>query len=290
MKIALASDVHLEFGPLEIKNTEAADLLVLAGDICVAHHFKSQDKFVKRYLEFFKQCSEEFPVVLYVVGNHEHYHNDFAYTVIQLREALESFTNIHILDNETYVLDDITFVGGTLWTDMNNRDDITIGHMKMMMNDFQCIRNSDKPTYRTVPLYDDGEYNVDRKVIGHKQKAEPSKFSPRDSVEEHDKMLDYINAVVSERANDKFVVIGHHGPSRKSIHEKFAHDTIMNGAFVSSLDDFIAYRPQIKLWLHGHTHSAFDYTIGETRVVCNPRGYINYEHFADYFQLKYLDV
>jgi predicted phosphodiesterase len=39
MKIALASDVHLEFGHLEIENTDNADVLVLSGDICVAKNF-----------------------------------------------------------------------------------------------------------------------------------------------------------------------------------------------------------------------------------------------------------
>ena len=27
------------------------------------------------------------------------------------------------------------------------------------------------------------------------------------------------------------------------------------------------------LWIHGHTHTAFDYDVRGTRVVCNPRGY-----------------
>jgi len=30
--------------------------------------------------------------------------------------------------------------------------------------------------------------------------------------------------------------------------------------------------------------------IGETRIVCNPRGYINYEESANNFKLKYLDI
>jgi predicted phosphodiesterase len=38
MKIALASDVHLEFGPMTVENSEKADVLVLAGDILVAAH------------------------------------------------------------------------------------------------------------------------------------------------------------------------------------------------------------------------------------------------------------
>jgi len=48
-------------------------------------------------------------------------------------------------------------------------------------------------------------------------------------------------------------------------------------------------RPQIKLWTHGHMHNASDYMIGETRVVCNPRGYVGYES-TNQFQLKYLEI
>jgi hypothetical protein len=49
-------------------------------------------------------------------------------------------------------------------------------------------------------------------------------------------------------------------------------------------------RPGIKLWTHGHTHEDFDYMIGDCRVVCNPRGYINYEPRADSFKLKIVEV
>jgi hypothetical protein len=64
----------------------------------------------------------------------------------------------------------------------------------------------------------------------------------------------------------------------------------MNGAYSSDLDQFILDRPQIKLWTHGHTHEPFDYMIGSTRVVCNPRGYINHEACADNFKLKYVEI
>jgi hypothetical protein len=102
--------------------------------------------------------------------------------------------------------------------------------------------------------------------------------------------MDYVNHITYDRPNYKFIVVGHHCPSKKSIHPKYAHDKIMNGAFASDLDDFIAYRPQIRLWTHGHTHEPFDYTIGETRVVCNPRGYSGHEPGADNFQLQYIDL
>jgi hypothetical protein len=28
-----------------------------------------------------------------------------------------------------------------------------------------------------------------------------------------------------------------------------------------------------RYWLRGHVHKSLDYTIGDTRVICNPRGY-----------------
>jgi len=42
------------------------------------------------------------------------------------------------------------------------------------------------------------------------------------------------------------------------------------------MDDFILEH-QPRLWIHGHTHESFDYKIGKTRVVCNPRGYASTE-------------
>ena len=32
---------------------------------------------------------------------------------------------------------------------------------------------------------------------------------------------------------------------------------------------------QPALWVHGHTHDSCDYRVGNTRVICNPRGYEN---------------
>ena len=55
----------------------------------------------------------------------------------------------------------------------------------------------------------------------------------------------------------------------------------MNGGYHSDLSEFILDHPQIKLWTHGHTHHPFDYVIGETRIVCNPRGYENGSYSED---------
>ena len=103
-------------------------------------------------------------------------------------------------------------------------------------------------------------------------------------------MKGYIRQIVEGRPDQKFVVVGHHSPSQKSTHEQYINDTIMNGGYSSNMDEFIQDHPQIKLWTHGHTHHNFDYVIGETRVVCNPRGYINYESQAADWKLQTVEI
>jgi predicted phosphodiesterase len=291
VRLAIASDIHLEFGSIELTNDSDADVLILAGDICMARDFEiTETKRAERYFAFFEQVSNEFAKVIYILGNHEHYNGDFAYSYGILKRHLAKFPNIQVMDKETLELEDVTFVCATMWTSMNDEDPVTLHAVKDMMNDFRNVKNSNRMISRTVPLYDDGEYNVDRKVIGHKVKEEPSKFSPQDSVDDHKQALDYINHVLMNDDTKKYVVVSHHTPSWQSCAPKWLGDRVMNGAFHTELGDFIAYRPQIKLWVHGHTHDDFDYAIGETRVVCNPRGYIGHESRADNFELMYVDI
>ncbi len=288
MKIAIASDLHLEFGDLDIQNTDGADVLLLSGDICVAADLDMRDRrqtemgFARWRSEmfhgFFERCATNFPHVIYVMGNHEYYHSDFATALGDMRRKLAHLPNLYILEREIKVIDDVTFIGGTLWTDMNNQDDLTMYHMRTMMNDFRVIQHSAVPVnFRTS----EGEF-----------KTRVAKFSPEDAVTEHVKMKEYIQVVTDMLGKNpnRYVVVGHHSPSRRSTHAMYANDTIMNGGYSSDLDEFIENRPQIKLWTHGHTHHEFDYVIGETRVVCNPRGYIGHEPQADKWKLKTVEI
>jgi len=288
MKIALASDIHLEFGDINLQNTDNADVLILSGDICVASDLGKPDphNFMEgarsnRIADFFKRCSFQFPHVVYIMGNHEHYHGDFAKSATKIKSMLASnmLSNVYFLDKETKVIDDVTFIGGTLWTDMNKEDSLTLRHIAQMMNDFRTVENSNREaTYRTFDENDNVKF-----------RTRPARFSPEDAVEDHKKMLEYIRIMI-EGKNDKFVVVGHHAPSKQSTHPRYKYEEVMNGGYSSELSEFILDHPQIKLWTHGHTHEDFDYMIGSTRIVCNPRGYINYEARADNFKLVYIDV
>jgi len=306
MKVAVASDLHLEFGPLELQNDENADVLVLAGDICVARDLKQRDVYgvmestrSSKLHDFFQGASEKFKHVVYVAGNHEHYDGDFATTYTKLKANLAYLSNVYVLDKEVKVIDDVTFVGGTMWSSMNNRDPLTMFHIKSMMNDFKGVENSNRVVTRKVPLYkkgEDGQYLRDEKGFyiqdGMKHKESPALFSPEDAVEEFEKFTQYLQVVTAFLGKDpkKYVVVTHHTPSFQSVADYYKADQLMNGGYHSNLDEFIMDKPNIKLWVHGHTHEDFDYMIGETRVVCNPRGYIKYEARAANFKLKVVEV
>jgi len=294
MKIAIASDLHLEFGDLEIDNDSRADVLILSGDILVAKDIAQRDPYgvmgpeyrSNRYHDFMQRCSALFPHVIYVMGNHEHYNGDFAKTETHLKDVLGYLKNVYVLEKEVKVIDDVTFIGGTLWTDMNNGDQLTLYHMKSMMNDFRVTDNSARMV--TFKAYEQihGVDNREKPIF----KERVAKFSPEDAFEDHAKMKGYIQQIIEGKFDQKFVVVGHHSPSKQSTHPMYADDTVMNGGYSSDMDEFITDHPQIRLWTHGHTHHVFDYMVGETRVVCNPRGYINYEPRASDFKLLTVEV
>lgn len=287
MKIAVCSDVHLEFGPLTLENPGGVDVLILSGDIIVE---RDLDEFVEAQVEsgfasyrstmfhtFFQECSKNFPHVIYVAGNHEHYHGDFKFTLSELKKKLAYLENIHVLDKEVFKLGETTFVGSTLWTDMNKEDPITLHAMTRMMNDFRCVKNSNREVH-----FKDHEGKFHTRV---------ATFSPEDAVEENKKCFEYIKHIVSECPPwEQVVVVGHHTPSHQSCHPRYKDDQIMNGGYHNSYEEYIMDHPQIKLWTHGHTHEKYDYDIGKTRIVCNPRGYIGHEQISREFELKVVEI
>jgi predicted phosphodiesterase len=266
MKVALVSDLHLEFAPLELTNTDGAQVLILAGDIMVAqdlHDFASDDvnpgwgdsvpiraQKAQMYRDFLKRCSEQFEHVLYVAGNHEFYNGKWDQTLTLLRQECEKFHNVHFMENDVFTLDDVTFVGGTLWTDMNGGDPLTKQVVAESMNDYRIIR-------------------VESRYYG--------RLRPDDAINRHIKTLQCIRETVDGDSTKKYFVVGHMAPSKLSTHPRYADDVQINGAYSSDLSEFILDRPQIAAWVHGHTHHEFDYTIGSTRIVANPRGYVGYE-------------
>jgi len=275
MKINVISDLHLDFADLTLPG---GDVLILSGDVCEAKHVKKdmynkdmvmleherKDQRPDRYYRFFEEECAKYREVVMVMGNHEHYGFQYQKTYAHIASQLPD--NVTLLENETHTIDDVVFVGATLWTDMNKGDSLTMFHMKSMMND-----------YRQVTMFNEAKSTYHR-------------LTPERTVEDHHKSRMYIRDVVEANPTSKVVVVTHHAPSKASIKPKYAGDHLMNGAYSSDLSEFILDNPQIKLWTHGHTHDVFDYMIGSTRILCNPRGYQNYEERANQFKSDEFEI
>jgi Icc-related predicted phosphoesterase len=276
----------------------AADVLVLAGDICVATDvWPYDDEYVNtkslRIHKFFMDCSREFEHIIYVLGNHEHYHGDIATSIKQLKENLKYIPNLHIIERGVVEINGVLFLGSTLWTNMNEIDQETLHHVKWGMNDFTVIKNSNVLVSYKVPVVDD----VDREDLSleapnHKSetRTRPAKWSPEDAIVEFNKTVQWIDCIRALHKDRQLVMISHHSPSFQSVSPIYENHTLMNGGYCSNLESFIEDRPEIKLWFHGHLHNLNDYTVGQTRVLANPRGYAGYEARADEFELLFVDL
>ena len=279
MKLAIASDLHLEFGDITLKN-EGADVLILSGDIVIANDMHdhppavtnpyapyidlgSRQKCAYRFRDFFQRVSNDFPQVVVIAGNHEFYHGKWVGSLVHLREEYARYPNVTFLERDTKVIDDITFIGGTLWTDCNKYDPLTLHALGDMMQDYNVIRNDS---------------------LGY------TKLRPAHSAQRHRQTVEYIKFVLGENKDQKCVVVGHHAPSFQSVSPEYKRQFSMNGGYASDLSELILDNPQIKLWTAGHMHHSYRYHIGDTLVACNPRGYIGYETCADNFRLKYVDL
>jgi hypothetical protein len=98
-----------------------------------------------------------------------------------------------------------------------------------------------------------------------------------DTINRHIATLEHIRKTVESEPENRFFVVTHMAPSKLSTHPRYTDDYHVNGGYSSDLSEFILDRPQIKVWVHGHTHHLFDYKIDACRVVANPRGYVGYE-------------
>lgn len=245
MKVKVVSDLHLECCEQGhgVPDLGKGEVLILGGDILCARHFKKDGPLHQVYKDFLQKCVENFDEVLYIAGNHEPYGYNYEGTWDVLAEHLPK--EIHILENDFVVIKDWVFLGATLWTDFRNRNALEMMEAAQCMNDYKTIRIT--PKYR--------------------------KMNPDDTYGFHQKSKQFLLEKLEQFKNHKIWVLTHHAPSYQSVHEKFKSSGIANGAYVSDLDGLILDNPDIRVWSHGHTHTSFDYKIGDCRVICNPRGY-----------------
>lgn len=242
MIIREMSDLHLEICPYFVPPMaeDNDSVLILSGDICTAYNLKGL------VLDFFKSCSLRFKHVIYVPGNHEYYRGHLPKDDTKIQEFLteNNLDNIHFLNGSSIVLDGVAFVGATLWTDANKGDPLAKYAIEGGLNDYHVIRTQN---YRKLRANDT--------ILMHHN---------------HKKFM--FEEIVKYKAEGlKVVAISHHCPSSLSVAPRFRGDSL-NAAYYSNLENEIMDTCP-DYWFHGHTHDSFKYELGDTVVICNPRGY-----------------
>jgi hypothetical protein len=250
MKIREASDLHLEFGPLDLEFL-GEDVLCLSGDINI---FNDGIAWARNYA----QVNDVH--VVYIAGNHEFYRNSkhrthtIDSTYEELQRVSETEEKLHFLQDSSVDIDGVTFFGATLWTDFKlfGNQPIAMFSAQRGMNDYNLIYE------RTYP-------NVDEVVI-------PEQIGAR-----HEASKNALLQLLLERkevCDTELVIMTHHLPSMQSVAGRYA-DNPCTPAYASNLDDLVD-ESGAAVWFHGHCHHSMDYYIGNTRVICNPRGYARY--------------
>ncbi len=233
MRLHILSDLHQEFGELDIPSVEC-DCVILAGDVSTKHNG----------LRWIQKRFRNVPVI-YLCGNHEFYGDKLPKLTDRLREETRG-SNIHFLENDSVTIGGFYFFGCTLWTDMALMGDWKVGveEARLTMNDYKRVRNSAQNYKR---------------------------LSPRDTRSLHLNSLEAMRQFFATHDAKNSVIVTHHAPSILSLPEK-RRTELISCAYASHLDDFILEH-QPRLWVHGHIHHSNDYHIGKTRVLANPRAY-----------------
>lgn len=246
MKIRVWSDLHLEFSGYKFDHIwkpapEDKDIvLILSGDISTG----------KSAFTFIEALSQSFKYVLYICGNHEFYEHHIEKVHKDWVEIEESIPNFHFLNNDQRILDGVRFIGGTMWTSLDDGDYIVKANAHRVMNDYKKIIK-------------DGTALTPDKVIA-----------------EHDKFMDFLTVKLEEEFDGPTVVMSHHSPG--NVERSARRKDLLQYAYYAEIEQFIGNHPEIKLWTHGHTHNNEDYMINETRVICNPFGYYEYDTNRDF--------
>lgn len=250
MRLRILSDLHLEleeFGPrkqivttVDLLSQVEQDIILLVGDT----HTKNNA------VRWFGGARLTAPIYC-IAGNHEFFGSNYPCVLDELRNGLSQNpggNQIRILENESVDLGGWFLFGATMWTDF-------------------CVYGD--PVMAKVVAGDKETGMKDYKFISHKTQE----FNPDTTAAIHEESREALISFLELHDPSHSIVMTHHAPSPRSIDcESFGYANPVNAAYASDLE-WIIKKYQPRLWIHGHVHGSFRYHIGNTEVICNPRGY-----------------
>ncbi|RYU93445.1 metallophosphoesterase [Emticicia agri] len=257
MKIQYCSDIHLEMNTnkaylLQHPIDPVGEVLLLAGDITNAKYYDDPRPVEK---QFFKTLSQQFERVFIIAGNHEFYRS-WDISVLEKPLLKEIEKNVFLLNNQTIVYKEVAFFFTTLWSEINQLDEV---YVKRSMPDFSLITH-----YRKSLLVK--HYN-----------------------ELHKQALAFLDKSLSQTGNLKKMVVSHHLPSLQCVHADHVGSSL-GSAFATDLDAFILQH-QPDYWVYGHSHRNMpDIEIGKTKLVTNQLGYVPYQEHYSWESAKFFEL
>jgi len=260
-KIRIASDLHCcmwgnrnidedLFEVIPFTKEDKSSVLCIAGDTGLYSSFNDT---IKPYLT---SLSDRFKAVVLVSGNHEWYNSSEWYDEIGVWKYQALPENVYFLQDDYVIINEVVFIGSTLWTDFNSRDEIAMFHAEHNMSDFRCIKKREG----------------DDRVL---------RVTPEDTIAKHMVSKRYIFDALKIFKDKKCVVITHHMPSVLCVDKQY-EGSLLNYAFYSELGPEIVTACKPDIWIHGHTHSSVDVLVGKTNIICNPFGYKDREENRNY--------
>ncbi len=220
-----------------------ADIIVAAGDIGIG----------AQGLDWLKALNKP---VIYVAGNHEFYTREYQQTLQAIRKQCAA-SNVHFLENDSFIFQGVRFLGCTLWADLFVEGDKKAEALGRTLNDFRKIR-FDQKTFDAVEF---SQLHQSSKTWLEQQLAQP--FS------------------------GKTVVVTHHAPSMWSWND--AAHALKKLAYCNELKPLL-HEYEIAVWFHGHIHSPADYRIAGARILCNPRGYFGKKVVPGFDQNRIVEI
>lgn len=252
MRLRILSDLHLrDHGPPDLDREAAdpsADVILLAGDV----HRGGKS------IRWMRDAFPERPVVC-VAGNHEHYDGYLDATLHSLRRTADTPpetvleppvpNGVYFLERDEMTVGDLRILGCTFWTGFKLFEGRRASAMRA------CRANVDD--FRRIHLL---------------RARRP--LRPRDTARYHQASVRWLRGCLAETPSSDVrttVVVTHHAPSPRSVDPRYAN-SLTSAAFVARRAQLVE-ASGAALWIHGHVHASFDYRLGETRVLANPRGH-----------------
>ncbi len=252
VRIRILSDLHLEHHPppnalrVPPPDGDRADVVVLAGDIA-------------RGPDTLHWARRTFPAVpvLCVAGNHEAYDRHLDARLPAMARtgdrippvplAAEAATGTYFLQRTAIRIGGVRFLGCTFWTGFGLFPDRRAEAMRA------CRSQMDD--YRRIHLL-----------------RARRRLRPRDTDRYHHTSVAWLRRQLTRETDARAtVIVTHHAPTRRSIDPRY-QNALTSAAFVARRAHLVR-TSNASLWIHGHVHASFDYEIGNTRIVANPRGH-----------------